>query len=119
MRRFSSSVQWKLDFANFVTQPIEFERMLDAVDKKDVFTLANRYETMYATYIQNVDRSTALIRCDTSSIWNTRYPVGQKGNLFLPIRKLSSTVVNGPISLLSVLAWFTLVPGLLTASCRY
>nr|UQT02510.1 P2 [Red mite associated cystovirus] len=59
MRRFSSSVQWKLDFANFITQPIEFERMLDAVDKDDVFTLANKYETIYATYIQKrgqVDR---------------------------------------------------------------
>lgn len=52
MRRFSSSVQWKLDFANFITQPLEFEMMLDAIANDDWVTLANRYETIYATYIQ-------------------------------------------------------------------
>lgn len=52
MRRFSSSVQWKLDYANFVTQPAEFEVMLDAVDKGDWLTLANRFEMIFATYIQ-------------------------------------------------------------------
>lgn len=52
MRRFSMSAQWKLDYANWLTQPLEFERMLRAVESDDTEELANRYETLYATYIQ-------------------------------------------------------------------
>lgn len=59
MRRFTKSVQWKLDFANFITQPDNFERMLNAVAAGDALTLANEFETIFATYIQKrgqVDR---------------------------------------------------------------
>lgn len=60
MRRFSSSVQWKLDFANFITQPENFERMLNAIAHGDALTLANEFEMIFATYIQKrgqVDRA--------------------------------------------------------------
>lgn len=59
MRRFTKDVQWKLDFANFITQPDNFERMLNAVEEGDALTLANEFETIFATYIQKrgqVDR---------------------------------------------------------------
>lgn len=59
MRRFTKDVQWKLDFANFITQPSNFERMLNAVAEGDALTLANEFETIFATYIQKrgqVDR---------------------------------------------------------------
>lgn len=52
MRRFTSDVQWKLDFADYVTQPATFERMLTMVRDDDAVGLANEFETLYATYIQ-------------------------------------------------------------------
>lgn len=52
MRRFSRSVQWKLDYANYLTQPDNFERMLNMVAMRDSVGLANEFETVYATYIQ-------------------------------------------------------------------
>lgn len=59
MRRFTKSVQWKLDFANFITQPDNFERLLNAIAEGDALTLANEFEMIFATYIQKrgqVDR---------------------------------------------------------------
>lgn len=52
MRRFTHDVQWKLAFAEWLFEPSNFERMLDAVDKGDAITLANEFETIYAMYLQ-------------------------------------------------------------------
>jgi len=52
MRRFTKDVQWKLAFAEWLFQPDNFEKMLNAVASGDWLTLANEYETLYATYIQ-------------------------------------------------------------------
>lgn len=52
MRRFTSDAQWKLDYAMWLLEPNRFEKMLDCVDKGDWLTLANEFETVYATYIQ-------------------------------------------------------------------
>lgn len=52
MRRFSSSAQWKLDYANFVMQPENLETILNLVKNKDWLELANTFEMLFATYIQ-------------------------------------------------------------------
>lgn len=52
MRRFTSSAQWKVDFANFVLSPTNLPRVLDAVRAADWMTLANDFEMLFATYIQ-------------------------------------------------------------------
>lgn len=52
MRRFTSDAQWKLDYAMWLLQPSRFEKMLECVEAEDWLTLANEFETVYATYIQ-------------------------------------------------------------------
>jgi len=52
MRRFTRDTQWKLAFAEWLFDERNFERMLHAVDKEDVLTLANDFETVYGMYIQ-------------------------------------------------------------------
>jgi hypothetical protein len=51
-RRFTFDVQWKLAFTEWLLEPDNFEDMLNAVWKDDWLTLANRFETIYFTYIQ-------------------------------------------------------------------
>lgn len=55
MRRFTHDVQWKLAFVEWLLDGNgmdRFERYLNAVDEGDWHTLANEFETVFATYIQ-------------------------------------------------------------------
>lgn len=52
MRRFTHDVQWKLAFAEWLFEPDNFERMLNAVEAEDCLTLANEFETVYGMYLQ-------------------------------------------------------------------
>jgi len=67
MRRFSSDVQWKLAFAEWLFEPDNFERMLNAVASDDWLTLANDFETLYATYIQKRGQVDDVGKCGKSS----------------------------------------------------
>lgn len=52
MRRFSVDVQWKLAYAEWLFEPDNFEEMLNAVKSNDWMLLANKFETVYAMYMQ-------------------------------------------------------------------
>lgn len=52
MRRFTHDVQWKLAFAEWVLEPANFEEVLDAIASDDTITLANKFEMVWAMYIQ-------------------------------------------------------------------
>lgn len=92
MRRFTSSAQWKLDYANFVTQPENLEVILNAVKNKDWATLANDFEMLFATYIQKRGQVDSVGKVRT--VFDLEYAVsgGHKGKAF-PADK--SVVLNG------------------------
>lgn len=52
MRRFTHDVQWKLDFAQWKTQPQNYDRYLSMVESADVYGLANDYEIVFGMYVQ-------------------------------------------------------------------
>jgi len=52
MRRFSRDTQWKLDYAAWVMEPSQLERVLDATVSGDWLTLANEFEIVYGMYMQ-------------------------------------------------------------------
>lgn len=52
MRRFTHDVQWKLAYAEWLFEPDNFERMLNAVHKRDYITLANSFEMVFGMYLQ-------------------------------------------------------------------
>lgn len=51
-RRFTFDVQWKLAFAEWLMEPVRFEKVLDAIARDDWEVLANEYEILFITYIQ-------------------------------------------------------------------
>jgi len=55
-RRNTSDIEWKMDFASFVYESDNFERILNAVDKDDWLTLADQFEMLIAMYIQKRDQ---------------------------------------------------------------
>lgn len=55
-RRNTSDHVWKVDFAIWVYESGNFERVLDCVDKNDWLTLADEFETLYMMYIQKRDQ---------------------------------------------------------------
>lgn len=52
MRRFTHSVQWKLDYVQWKTQPQRYDRFLRMVESADCYGLANDYEIVYGMYVQ-------------------------------------------------------------------
>lgn len=82
MRRFTSDAQWKLDYAMWLLQPGRFETMLNAVEKEDWLTLANEFETVYATYIQKRGQVDAPGKVRT--VFDLEYALsgGKKGKAF-------------------------------------
>lgn len=84
MRRFTHDVQWKLAFVEWLLDGSgmeRFERYLNAVDASDWHTLANEFETVFATYIQKrgqVDSPDKVRR-----VFDLEYAVsgGKKGNI--------------------------------------
>lgn len=51
-RHFSTDVQYKLAFAEYVLEPANCEKMLDLVIKGDLIALANDWEMVFMTYYQ-------------------------------------------------------------------
>lgn len=52
MRRFSKDTQWKMAFAQWLLEPSNCERMLNAVKDEDWLTLANEFETVFGMNTQ-------------------------------------------------------------------
>lgn len=51
-RRFTTDHEWKRDFALYVYESANFEKILKMVDSEDWLTLANEFELLWMTYIQ-------------------------------------------------------------------
>lgn len=92
MRRFSKDVQWKLAYAEWLFEPERFERMLDAVASDDWLTLANEFETVYATYIQKRGQVDDVGKVRT--VFDLTYALsgGKKGKSFPTDKKV---VIDG------------------------
>lgn len=99
MRRFTHDVQWKLAFVEWLLdgQGMDrFERYLNAVNEADWLTLANEFETVFATYIQKrgqVDSPDKVRR-----VFDLDYAVsgGEKGRILDADKRVSIDGVDYP-----------------------
>lgn len=92
MRRFTSDVQWKLAYAEWLFEPVRFEKVLDAIASEDWLTLANEYEMVFAMYLQKRGQTDAPGKVRT--VFDIEYALsgGTKGKAFPADKRV---VING------------------------
>lgn len=95
-RRFTFDVQWKLAYAEWLFQPDNFERMLNAIEKGDWLELANRYEMMFFTYIQKRGQVDSIGK--KRMVFDLEYALsgGIKGRSFAADKKVTIDDVHYP-----------------------
>lgn len=79
MRRFSHDVQWKLDYARWKTEPVNYDRYLSLVESADVYGLANDYEIVFGMYVQKRLQLDEPSKVRLANDWTYALTGGAKG----------------------------------------
>lgn len=79
MRRMTHSVQWKVDYAQWKTQPATYDRFLELVETGDSEGLANSYECVWGMYTQKRLQLDAPDKVRYANNWAYALSGGKRG----------------------------------------
>jgi len=79
MPRFSHSPQWKLDYAQWKTQPTNYDRFLRSVEAGDVVRLLSDFEIVYGMYVQKRLQLDNVGRDRWANDWTYALSGGKRG----------------------------------------
>lgn len=80
MRRMTHSVQWKIDYAQWKTQPQRYDQFLTAVERGDTARLANEFEIVYGMYLQKRLQLDDVDKVRLANDWAYALSGGRKGS---------------------------------------
>lgn len=92
MRRFTHDVQWKLDYAQWKTQPANYDRYIKMVEQADVYSLANDYEIVFGMYVQKRLQLDEPGKVRMANDWEYAVSSGAKGTRMATDKKV---VIDG------------------------